>query len=160
MREAAHARSSCHANGPQVWQALPVAHVLPAYLHPIGDQNASAWPWRERKPSKLDLLSDRRTMASPSITPVSIGCAAINDLMLDILAAVARKDYEDRRRRVAQGQAKAKGEGRFRGRKENVDKNRAIARALKKGSSWSDIQALTGCSRATVARVAAKQRPA
>jgi DNA invertase Pin-like site-specific DNA recombinase len=90
----------------------------------------------------------------------SIGSAAINDLMLDILAAVARKDYEDRRRRVAQGQAKAKGEGKFRGRKENVDKNRAIARALKKGSSWSDIQALTGCSRATVARVAAKQRPA
>jgi uncharacterized protein YerC len=57
-------------------------------------------------------------------------------------------------------QAKAKGEGKFRGRKENVDNNRAIARALKKGSSWSDIQALTGCSRATVARVAAKQRPA
>jgi DNA invertase Pin-like site-specific DNA recombinase len=33
---------------------------------------------------------------------------AINDMMLDVLAAVARKDYEDRRRRQAQGIEKAK----------------------------------------------------
>jgi hypothetical protein len=33
---------------------------------------------------------------------------AINGMLLDMLAAVARKDYEDRRRRQAQGQAKAK----------------------------------------------------
>jgi hypothetical protein len=37
--------------------------------------------------------------------------AAVNAMMLDMLAAVARKDYEDRRRRQAQGQAKAKAEG-------------------------------------------------
>ncbi len=29
--------------------------------------------------------------------------AALNSMMLDMLAAVARKDYEDRRRRQAQG---------------------------------------------------------
>ena len=34
--------------------------------------------------------------------------AALNAMMLDMLAAVARKDYEDRRRRQAQGIAKAK----------------------------------------------------
>jgi hypothetical protein len=33
---------------------------------------------------------------------------AINGMMRDVLAAVARKDYEDRRRRQAEGQAKAK----------------------------------------------------
>ena len=33
---------------------------------------------------------------------------AINAMLLDMLAAVARKDYEDRRRRQAQGQARAK----------------------------------------------------
>ena len=38
---------------------------------------------------------------------------AINGMMLDMLAAVARKDYDDRRRRQAQGQAKAKAEGRY-----------------------------------------------
>jgi DNA invertase Pin-like site-specific DNA recombinase len=36
---------------------------------------------------------------------------AINSMLLDMLAAVARKDYDDRRRRQAQGQAKAKAEG-------------------------------------------------
>ena len=33
---------------------------------------------------------------------------AINGMLLDMLAAVARKDYVDRRRRQAQGQAKAR----------------------------------------------------
>lgn len=34
---------------------------------------------------------------------------AINGMLPDMLAAVARKDYEDRRRRQAEGQAKAEG---------------------------------------------------
>jgi hypothetical protein len=42
---------------------------------------------------------------------------AINGMLLDMLAAVARKDYDDRRRRQAQGQAKAKAEGRYKGRR-------------------------------------------
>jgi DNA invertase Pin-like site-specific DNA recombinase len=79
---------------------------------------------------------------------------AINGMMLDMLAAVARKDYEDRRRRQAQGQAKAKAEGRYRGRPEDAARNGGIATMLKAGSSWSQIQAATGCSRATIAKVA------
>src|SRR3954451_1666806 len=79
---------------------------------------------------------------------------AINGMLLDMLAAVARKDYDDRRRRQAQGQAKAKAEGRYKGRKENVARNDGIARMLKGGSSWSQVQAAFRCSRATVAKVA------
>lgn len=41
--------------------------------------------------------------------------AALNSMMLDMLAAVARKDYEDRRRQ-AQGVQKAKQEGKYKGR--------------------------------------------
>ena len=44
---------------------------------------------------------------------------AINSMMLDMLAAVARKDYEDRRRRQEEGIAKAKREGKYRGRRVN-----------------------------------------
>ena len=44
--------------------------------------------------------------------------AAFNAMLLDMLAAIARKDYDDRRRRQAQGQARAKEEGRYRGRAE------------------------------------------
>jgi len=79
---------------------------------------------------------------------------AINGMMLDMLAAVARKDYEDRRRRQAQGQAKARAQGLYKGRKEDVPWNAGIASMLRGGSSWSQIQAATACSRATVAKVA------
>jgi DNA invertase Pin-like site-specific DNA recombinase len=79
---------------------------------------------------------------------------AINGMMLDMLAAVARKDYEDRRRRQAQGQAKAKAEGRYKGRPEDTARNAAIVSMLQAGASWSKIQATIGCSRATIAKLA------
>src|SRR5919206_5313744 len=60
---------------------------------------------------------------------------ALNAMMLDMLAAVARKDYEDRRHRQSQGQAKAKAEGRYKGRKENAARNNGIAAMLRAGSS-------------------------
>jgi DNA invertase Pin-like site-specific DNA recombinase len=80
--------------------------------------------------------------------------AAINDMMLDMLAACARKDYEDRRRRQMQGQAKAKAEGKYVGRPENKRRNARIAAMLAAGTSYSDVQEATGCSRATVAKIA------
>ena len=80
--------------------------------------------------------------------------AAVNGMMLDVLAAVARKDYEDRRRRQAEGQAKAKTAGLYKGRQEDTERNAAIAAMLAKGLSWSQVQAATGCSRATVAKIA------
>jgi DNA invertase Pin-like site-specific DNA recombinase len=79
---------------------------------------------------------------------------AINGMLLDMLAAVARKDYDDRRRRQAQGQAKAMAEGKYKGRPEDTERNAGIASLLAEGRSWSFIQDMTGCSRATVAKVA------
>jgi DNA invertase Pin-like site-specific DNA recombinase len=82
--------------------------------------------------------------------------AAVNDMMLDMLAAIARKDYEDRRRRAAQGIEKAKAAGRYKGRVEDADRNALIQRHLKAGqSSWNEIMELVGCSRGTVAKQAA-----
>lgn len=80
--------------------------------------------------------------------------AAVNGMMLDMLAAVARKDYEDRRRRQAEGQAKAKAAGVYKGRPEDTARNAAIASMLAKGMSWTQVQTATGCSRATVAKIA------
>jgi len=85
---------------------------------------------------------------------------AINGMLLDMLAAVARKDYVDRRRRQAQGQAKAKEEGLYRGRPEDVDRNAGIARMLAGGQSWGSIQSVTGCSRATIAKIAKRLKQA
>jgi DNA invertase Pin-like site-specific DNA recombinase len=97
-------------------------------------------------------------MATQSDEFTSRMFAAVNAMMLDVLAAVARKDYEDRRRRVAQGQAKAKAEGRYRGRPEDTAKNARIARMLNAGLSWSQIQDTLHCSRGTVAKVALRMR--
>jgi DNA invertase Pin-like site-specific DNA recombinase len=82
---------------------------------------------------------------------------AINRMLLDMLAAVAPKDYDDRRRRQAQDHAKAKAEVRYRGRPEDAERNAGIASMLAAGASWSSIQAATGCSRATVAKIAKRQ---
>ena len=79
---------------------------------------------------------------------------AINGMMLDMLAAIARKDYDDRRRRQAQGIAKAKANGAYRGRPENVGRNAGIGAMLRGGASWSAIQKATGCSRATISKIA------
>jgi DNA invertase Pin-like site-specific DNA recombinase len=59
--------------------------------------------------------------------------SAINGMMLDMLAAIARKDYEDRRRRQAEGQAKAKAAGKYKGRAEDTKRNGAIAAMLERG---------------------------
>jgi len=62
--------------------------------------------------------------------------------------------YVDRERRQAQGQAKAKAEGRYKGRREDVERNAAIGWMLASMQSWDEIQNVTGCSRATVAKIA------
>jgi DNA invertase Pin-like site-specific DNA recombinase len=82
--------------------------------------------------------------------------AALNAMILDMLAAVARKDYEDRRRRQAQGIVKAKAAGAYRGRREDTARKAGIAGMLRSGMSWTAIQEATGCSRATIAKVRAR----
>jgi DNA invertase Pin-like site-specific DNA recombinase len=85
---------------------------------------------------------------------------AINGMLLDMLAAIARKDYEDRRRRQMQGQEKAKAAGKYVGRPENKRRNARIAAMLAAGTSYSDVQNATGCSRATVAKIAKRRTQA
>ena len=79
---------------------------------------------------------------------------AVNAMLLDMLAAVARKDYEDRKRRTAQGIARARAAGKFKGRPEDKERNAKIKKLLDSGMTWTEVQKLAGCSRATVARVA------
>jgi DNA invertase Pin-like site-specific DNA recombinase len=85
---------------------------------------------------------------------------AINGMMLDMLAAFARKDYTDRRRRQAQGIVTAKEEGRYKGRREDTKRNEGIARMLNKNMSWTQIQDATGASRATIAKIARRVKDA
>jgi DNA invertase Pin-like site-specific DNA recombinase len=79
---------------------------------------------------------------------------AINDLMLDMLAAVARKDYQDRRRRQKEGIAKAKISGLYKGRRENVQLHQKVKLLLSENKSYNMIISLLKCSRGTIAKVA------
>jgi DNA invertase Pin-like site-specific DNA recombinase len=90
---------------------------------------------------------------------------ALNAMMLDMLAAIARKDYDDRRRRQMQGIAKANTEGKYRGRPEDKKRNAAIMKMLKRGMSWNSIiEAASGSgkklSRATLSKLARRVREA
>jgi len=79
---------------------------------------------------------------------------ALNAMMLDMLAAIARKDYTDRRRRQQQGIEKLKTQGGYKGRKEDTQRNEAIMTMLRRGDSWNHITTATGCSRSTLSRLA------
>ena len=79
---------------------------------------------------------------------------AINGMMLDMLAAIARKDYEDRRRRQSQGIQKAKAPGAYKGRPEDTERNAALMDMLRKGQTWGSIVKATGVSTSTLSRLA------
>lgn len=77
---------------------------------------------------------------------------AINGMLLDMLAITARKDYEDRRRRQAEGIAKAKAEGKYTGRKqspETIKKCRAVLALIGTGKTASEAMDTLGISRGT-----------
>ncbi|HHG3252298.1 TPA: recombinase family protein [Vibrio parahaemolyticus] len=80
---------------------------------------------------------------------------AINGMMMDMLAAIARKDYQDRRRRQAEGIEKAKAEGKYRGRQPNLELHERIyqLRVVHK-LSINETAKLTNVTGRTVIRVA------
>lgn len=101
----------------------------------------------------LDLPTSWSLMSSNADEFTMRMSEAINSMMLDMIAAIARKDYEDRRRRQMQGIAKAKDAGLYKGRPANDARNAAILKMLASGQSWNSIVAATGCSRSTISRI-------
>ena len=85
---------------------------------------------------------------------------AVNRMLLDMLAVVARKDYTDRRRRQAQGIASAKAAGAYKGRQIDQERHAHIAQLLDAGMSWSKVCDITKASRSTVKRVVDARRAA
>ena len=83
---------------------------------------------------------------------------AINNMMLDMLAAIARKDYEDRRRRQTQGIKKAQTENKYKGRRANVKKHEKVIELREKEFSLNEVAEMTGYSKATVCRILAQAK--
>jgi DNA invertase Pin-like site-specific DNA recombinase len=108
----------------------------------------------------LDLPTSWQLAASGSDDFTGRMADAINGMLLDMLAAIARKDYEDRRRRQAQGIVKAKAANKYAGRPEDTKRNAAIVDLLKAGRSWNYIIEATKCSRSTLARLSKRMQEA
>ncbi|MDG3575116.1 MULTISPECIES: recombinase family protein [Rhizobium] len=114
---------------------------------------------RQVKVVALDLPTSWQLATANSDDFTARMADAINGMLLDMLAAIARKDYEDRRRRQAQGIEKAKAKGTYAGRPEDTKRNAAIVSMLSSGQSWNTIIQATGCSRSTLSRLAKRQTP-
>jgi len=80
--------------------------------------------------------------------------AAVNGMLLDMLAVVARKDYEDRRRRQKEGIKNAVDNGVYKGRQIDQDLHTRIKEALASGMSLRKAATVVGCAVSTVQRVA------
>lgn len=85
---------------------------------------------------------------------------AINGMLLDMLAVVARKDYEDRRRRQAEGINTAKAKGVYKGRKTDAALHERIRMALEGGQSLRKTATVVGCALSTVQRVQKEMKAA
>lgn len=86
------------------------------------------------------------------ITTASI-IQTVNGMLLDMLAAVARKDYEDRRRRQLEGIQRAREEGKYVGRRPDLERRKSVEALLLAGRSYTDIQKTLSCSRHLIANV-------
>lgn len=101
----------------------------------------------------LDLPTSHQFIQSKSDEFTQRMLSAINGMMLDMLAAVARKDYEDRRRRQLEGIENARRAGKYKGRPLNIALRRNISALIKDGYTISEIVTLLKCSNKTVIAV-------
>ena len=150
---------------PQLMQLIDDAHegdvILVEQIDRLARLNQADWDTLKRMLSekKLAVVSKElptsymALQAESSTEFMSSVLQAINSMMLDMLAAIARKDYEDRRNWQMQGIARAKAEGKYSGRRKDIEKRKIIASLLESGHSYSDIQKITKCSRQLVSTV-------
>lgn len=98
-------------------------------------------------PSKGDEFTDRML-------------GAINSLMVEMAAAIAAKDYTQRRERQAQGIAKRKAAGGYAGRKPDRDLHKSVMARLAAGMGIRETARICDCSATTVMRIRNNQEAA
>ena len=142
----------------------------PAFLamaraaHARGDDDAAS---RALDNASADVaaaaLAQRAKQASQGLAAASAGTAkivleAVQEMLLKLALQMAREDYELRRERQAQGIERAKGEGKYRGRRPRPDVHRRVIELRSSGMSIAKTAALAGCSVSHVKRVWAAHR--
>ena len=158
--------SGAKLHRPELFRLLDIAQpgdvLLVEQVDRISRLNTSDWETlksiikdKQIRIVALDLPTSHQLIATnDEFTNRMLG--ALNDMMLDMLAAIARKDYEDRRRRQFQGIQKAKKNGKYKGRPDDIELQDKIAELLEDDKTYNQIQHYLGCSRATIAKVSKK----
>lgn len=114
---------------------------------------------KQLKIISLDLPTSHLALSSQTLDEFSASMVnAVNGMLLDMLAAIAVKDYDDRKRRQKQGIANAKERGKYKGRQPNELRHNQILKARESGWSIKETAELTGVSTRTVIRVTQKAK--
>lgn len=78
---------------------------------------------------------------------------AINSMLVEMMAAIARKDYEQRRERQAQGIEKARAAGKYQGRPMDEELHKRVKELLGAGLGIRATARHANCSTTTVLRI-------
>ncbi|WP_210499382.1 recombinase family protein [Vibrio crassostreae] len=116
---------------------------------------------KELKVIALDLPSSHSFLkANSSDEFTSAMLKAVNSMLMDMLAAIAHKDLNDRKRRQLEGIERAKSDPeKYKGRPADKLKHEQIVRLkLENGLSIATTAKLAGVSKSTVARVIREHR--
>ncbi len=98
-------------------------------------------------PTSWQLLNDTASELTDGIL------RAVNAMLIDILATMARVDYETRRTRQAQGIERAKAEGKYNGKSKDESAREIVRDMLTVGNKPEYIMKAAGISRATFYRI-------
>lgn len=98
-------------------------------------------------PTSWQLLNDTASELTEGIL------RAVNAMLIDILATMARVDYETRRARQAQGIERAKAEGKYNGKSKDESAREIVRAMLTVGNKPEHIMKAAGISRATFYRI-------
>lgn len=103
----------------------------------------------------MDLPTTHGNLTTNSTDDVTVGILkAVNSMLIDIMATMAREDYTKRRQRQAQGIARAKAENKYKGRPADTNLRSKIEAYLTKGgNTYVEIAKLCDCSVGMVAKV-------
>lgn len=102
----------------------------------------------------LDLPTSHLAMRTNQIDEfTSRMLAAINNMMVEMMAAIARKDYQQRRERQAQGIAKAKQGGIYKGRPADQDLHKRVRELLAANFGIRAAARHAKCSTTTVLKI-------
>lgn len=101
----------------------------------------------------MDLPTSWQSLGDTASEMTSGILRAVNEMLIDILATMARVDYETRKARQAQGIERAKAEGKYTGRSKDDEAREVVRELMAKDIKPERIMKLAGVSRATFYRI-------